>query len=128
MSFHVPDKLRIATGRLSSTCKDGNNGAFEITLRHSQKFLVIASDGMGWEHVSVSRRDRCPTWEEMCQIKGIFWDGADCIVQYHPPESEYVNNHPYCLHLWRPMDVALPMPNSMMVGIKNTELQPQEQS
>jgi hypothetical protein len=40
------------------------------------------------------------------------------VIQYHPPESEYVNNHPNCLHLWRPTGCALPMPPSIMVGVK----------
>lgn len=119
MTFHVPNKLRIRGGKIGSTDAIGNNGAFEVTLKHSQRFIVIASDGLGWEHVSVSRRDRCPTWEEMCQIKAMFWDDADCVVQYHPPSSEYVNNYPYCLHLWRPTgSQQMPMPPSYMVGIK----------
>ena len=96
----------------------GNNGAFIVTLRHKQDVFVIASEGLGWEHVSVSRRDRCPTWEEMCQIKALFWDEEDCVVQFHPPASEYVNNHPRCLHLWRQIGSEFPMPDSLLVGIK----------
>lgn len=118
MTFHVPNKYRLRTGRMGSTDAIGNSGAFDIPLKHGQRVFVIASDAMGWEHVSVSRRDRCPTWDEMCQVKTLFWDGDDCVVQYHPPESEYVNNHPNCLHLWRPIGVALPMPDSILVGIK----------
>lgn len=119
MSFHVPNKQRIRGGTFGSTEVQGNNGAFELTLKHSQKLLIIASDQLGWEHVSISRRDRCPTWEEMCQVKEIFWDDTDCVVQYHPPRSEYVNNHPYCLHLWRQSgSQTMPMPPSYMVGIK----------
>lgn len=116
MSFHVPNKYRIRDGRLGSTDEMGNNGAFEIKLKHSQVVFVIAGDGLGWEHVSVSRQDRCPTWEEMCQVKDLFWDGEDCVIQFHPPESEYVNAHPRCLHLWRPIGVELPRPPSIMVG------------
>lgn len=120
MTFHVPNKLRIRGGKIGSTDAIGNNGAFEVTLKHSQRFIVIASDGLlGWEHVSVSRHDRCPTWGEMCQIKAMFWDDEDCVVQYHPPRAEYVNIHPYCLHLWHPTgSQQMPMPPSYMVGIK----------
>ena len=118
MSFHVPNKFRIRIGRAASDDSIGNAGAFEIKLRNSQKVFVIASDAMGWEHVSVSRIDRCPTWEEMCQIKEMFWDSDDCAVQFHPPKSDYVNNHPYCLHLWRPVGVDIPRPHSLLVGIK----------
>ena len=119
MSFHVPNKYRIKEGRLASDDSFGNCGAFQLTLKHSQKVFVIASDEMGWEHISVSRTDRCPTWDEMCQVKSMFWDDEDCVVQYHPPKSQYVNNHPYCLHLWRPTDQEMPIPDDLLVGIKN---------
>jgi hypothetical protein len=83
---------------------------------------IIASAGVensqfSWEHVSVSTsRARTPTWAEMCQVKDLFWDEEDCVVQYHPPRSDYVNHHPYVLHLWRPIGVTLPRPPSIMVG------------
>ena len=120
MTFQVPNKYRIRAGRIGSDDSIGNAGAFEIKLRHGQTVFAIASDAMGWEHVSVSRRDRCPTWDEMCQIKELFWSSEDCVVQFHPPRSEYINNHPYCLHLWRPADgnQPLPMPMSILVGVK----------
>jgi hypothetical protein len=48
----------------------------------------------------------------------MFWCEEDCVVQYHPPKSQYVNNHPFCLHLWRPIDHQLPAPDSLLVGVK----------
>lgn len=116
MTFRVPEKFRLTTGPMRSDASFGNNGCFILKLKHGQDVRTIASEGMGWEHVSVSRTDRCPTWEEMCQVKDLFWDKDDCVVQFHPPESAYVNNHPYCLHLWRPMVAVLPMPDSILVG------------
>jgi hypothetical protein len=118
MSFRVPNKFRVREGKMGSDDSIGNSGAFIIKLKHSQTVFVIASDALGWEHVSVSRRDRCPTWEEMCQIKNLFWEDTDCVVQFHPPKSEYVNNHQFCLHLWRPTNQQLPMPASLLVGLK----------
>lgn len=118
MTFHVPNQLRVRVGRMASEDSIGNSGAFVIQLKHQQRLHIIASDMFGWEHVSVSRKDRCPTWDEMCQVKAMFWDNDDCVIQYHPPESEYVNNHPYCLHLWRPVGIEIPMPPSIMVGFK----------
>jgi hypothetical protein len=56
----------------------------------------------------------------MCLIKGLFWGAEDCVIQYHPPQSEYVNNHPYCLHLWRPIEHAIPVPDSLLAGIKRS--------
>lgn len=127
MTFHVPNKYRMRNGRMASSEADGNNGAFFVPMPGAKsiggpRLTVVASDGMGWEHVSASYPHRCPTWEEMCHIKGIFWDDSDCVMQLHPPRSEYVNNHPYCLHLWRPIDAAIPVPPSLMVGIKSIGL------
>ena len=116
MTFHVPNKFRIREGRYGSDESYGNNGAFDVRLKHNQMVQVIAGDGLGWEHVSVSRKDRPPLWEEMCQIKDMFWDRDDCVLQYHPPEADYVNNHPNCLHLWRPIGVEVPRPDSLLVG------------
>lgn len=80
---------------------------------------VIISWGMGWEHASVSQIDRrCPTWDEMCYVKGLIWEEEECVIEYHPPRSRYVNNHPGCLHLWKPIGVELPQPPTILVGIK----------
>lgn len=122
--FHVPEQYRLKQGMMSSDSSFGNNGAFIVPYRiHGvkQTMVVIASDQMGWEHVSVSREDRTPVWEEMCIVKDMFWDSDDCVIQYHPPKSEYVNNHKHCLHLWRPIGIELPMPQSILVGIKDVD-------
>lgn len=120
MSFHVPEEYRML-----ALCarEDGNNGAFSFHLKAGnekahREFFAIASDGAGWEHVSVSLPDRCPTWEELCAVKNLFWDEDDCVMQLHPPKSDYVNNHSYCLHLWRPIGIEIPVPPSWMVGVK----------
>ena len=96
----------------------GNNGAFQIRIKSGVVFNVISSQDHGWEHVSVSLPYRAPAWDEMCLIKGMFWDKDDWVVQYHPAESEYIDIHPYCLHMWRPMLGDLPTPPSWMVGPK----------
>ena len=54
----------------------------------------------------------------MCQIKAMFWDAEDVVLQYHPRESDYVDVHPFCLHLWRPVGIEIPTPPSIMVGPK----------
>lgn len=118
MAFKVPNKYRVRDGVGRSTDAIGNNGALLVKLKHGQTVFVIASDGFGWEHVSVSRHDRCPTWDEMCQVKDMFWGDQDCVIQYHPPRSEYVNLHPNCLHLWRQIGANIPMPDSILVGFK----------
>jgi hypothetical protein len=123
MSFQVPNGYRIRTGRMATKDSFGNNGMFLVPQRGGGMPLrVIAADGglpgdIGWEHVSVSRPDRCPTWAEMCLVKDLFWGPEDTVVQYHPPKLDYVNNHPFCLHLWRPVGVEMPRPPAIMVGV-----------
>lgn len=122
MSFKFPEKYRLLTGPFgSSAAIDGNNGAGFIPQKSGPPLKFIASDGTGsilapWEHVSVSLPHRCPTWEEMCHVKSLFWDDEDAVMQLHPPCSTWVNNHNYCLHLWRPIDVAIPLPPQNLVG------------
>ena len=85
------------------------------------KLNFILSWGAGWEHCSVSITDRykrCPSWEQMCFIKDSFWNDDGCCVEYHPAKKDYVNNHEYCLHIWKPIDQEIPTPPSLMVGLK----------
>ena len=112
--FHVPEEKRVTRGPHASDASYGNNGKFYLNIGKAH-LQIIASDGCGWEHVSVSLADRCPTWEEMCKIKDIFWDETDTVIQYHPPKSRYVNIHPYCLHLWRTTDQQIPVPPMPLV-------------
>jgi hypothetical protein len=123
--FHVPNKNRNRIHpQLGSDDNIGNNGLFIIPYfkPNGLEFRVIASDGEGWEHASVSIALpervalRCPTWEEMCYIKKMFWDEEDCVIQYHPSKSEYVNYHPFVLHLWRPTNQVIPIPKKIMIG------------
>jgi hypothetical protein len=113
--FKVPNQYRIRDGELGSTDEIGNNGAFLI-LYQSFTLRVIASDGMDWEHVSVSLPNRTLNWREMCFIKDLFWDEEDVVIQYHPTKSEYVNQHENCLHLWKPVDFEMPIPPKELVG------------
>lgn len=112
MVFRVPESRRVLKGWHASTIGDGNNGAFYFpaVARLRGELFCIASDGGGWEHVSVSNRGRCPTWDEMCFVKQQFWSPDDCVLQYHPAEANYVNTHPNCLHLWRPVGVKIQVP------------------
>jgi len=69
-----------------------------------------------WDHISVSVENRCPTWAEMTYVKDIFFTEDETVFQFHPPKSQYVNFHPYTLHLWKPLLVKIPLPPKVMVG------------
>ncbi|MEA4922181.1 MAG: hypothetical protein VB031_02300 [Eubacteriaceae bacterium] len=53
------------------------------------------------EHVSVCPSNRDPSWDDMCRVKNVFFTPEEEAIQFHPPESEYVNKMKHCLHLWR---------------------------
>lgn len=121
------EKYRVTNDPLSYSDESfGNNGFF--LLPKSGGFLKVQiSDGLGWDHVSVSAWDtkfakngipRIPTWSEMCRVKKLFFEPEETVVQFHPPESQYVNHCENCLHLWRPQETAIPLPPSHLVGLK----------
>lgn len=124
--FHVIEEYRVVLGPMRSSVNYGNNGAFIIPKGRTE-FTIIASDckradGRGlpkWEHVSIhctnGDKNRTPTWSEMCFIKNLFWDEEDVVVQFHPKKTEYVNHHPYVLHLWRYRDGEFPTPPMIMI-------------
>ena len=135
MRDKVPDVLEKGRVRTDPHFPGEFFGRFVVKGPAGDRLFVIASgaDPEGWaslglpgppfEHVSVSVRGpdgkpagRCPTWEEMCFVKGLCWRPDECVVQYHPPEAEYVNHHPHCLHLWKPVGVEVPRPPAETVG------------
>lgn len=100
--------------------RKGADGGAGIIHLNGWEGSVIWSNGGGWEHVSVApfKRRYTPTWSDMCDLKDIFFRDDEWVVQFHPAKSEYVNNMPNCLHLWRPISESLPTPPSILTGIK----------
>ena len=132
MAMRVQEARRVRTHpELDSDESYGCNGAFILlSPEPGWMLMVIVSDGTdpavpeadGWEHVSVHAaraegafQSRTPTWNEMAFVKAEFWDDEDCVVQFHPRRSHYVNLHPHTLHLWRSRTQPMPEPPSMLV-------------
>lgn len=120
------EEYRVTSGDFGTLPGSGRNGVFRVKTRRKNVAFCIVSDGAGWEHVSVHIRfpnkhgtmlNRTPSWSEMCQIKAIFWSDSECVMQLHPPEEDYVNNHPNCLHLWKPVGQEIPRPEKWLVGV-----------
>jgi hypothetical protein len=155
MAFNVPEAYRVKKGDYATQVSDGNNGIFVVPSMGSSvrlHYQCIASDSRHeqsdfkdkdilWEHVSIvpiwishtgktREEERTPTWAEMCYLKELFWDDPeDVVLQFHPPESEYVNTHRHCLHLWRAVDkdgqpIPVPRPTPAMVGQLPTKKEP----
>lgn len=68
-------------------------------------------DGTEWIHISVSRVDRLPTWQELSKVKEEFL-GSDAEA-YHiiPRASDFVNIHNYCMHIWSHVNNINRLPN-----------------
>lgn len=98
--------------RTAAACVGSNNGAFRIP----GGLVVIASDGLGWDHVSVSLQDRCPTWDEMKRVKEMFFTDDEPAFQIYPTKGQYRNYHPHCLHWWRPQNDTFPLPDPIQVA------------
>lgn len=115
--WHHLDQWRVA-----SSPRGADYGAFfvphlptNVTLR----IIAVGGDpvlGVHWEHVSVSLERRCPNWHEMEFACRLFWHEEECVMQLHPPRSEWVNHHPFCLHMWKPLGVQIPRPPMHLVG------------
>lgn len=115
------ESRRVSTPQIYSDASFGFNGVFEVIDGKGTMLRVICSDKMGWEHVSVTVRSgekRTPTWAEMDWIKGLFWKDTETVIQLHVPRERHINNSEFCLHMWRPIGMEIPLPPMNMVGVK----------
>lgn len=114
---------RIREGAYASDESWGLCGAFFAQGPKGAELKILSSnadfpESEGWEHVSVSCKNRCPNWPEMCFVKSLFWGADECVIQFHPPKADYVNNHAFCLHMWKDTRTEARRPPSVLVGIK----------
>lgn len=99
------------------TFGDETCGMFSIPSPKGGSLLIVASCGDGWDHVSISRDDRIPDWEEMSYIKELFFLEKEYAFQLHVPKGSHINLAKFCLHLWRPNDGReIPIPPTYLVG------------
>ena len=119
-NLNLLNKYRVTSGPVISYyghAGDDTCGAFSIPSPiDGGAVMVIASSDGGWDHVSVSRRNRCPNWPEMAYIKKLFFRDDETAMELHVPASDHISDHDNCLHLWRPQEVEIPRPPSWMVG------------
>jgi len=88
---------------------DHENGVFRVPSPIDQQIMnIIASTSRTWEHVSISRRNRCPNWPEMSYIHRMFFKDDEPAMQLHVAGKDHINVVEYCLHLWRPTIETIP--------------------
>lgn len=117
--WHHLDQYRLKDGEYG-TPNGANYGVFFVKP-FTRVCKIIASPATldtryPWDHVSVSISDRCPTWDEMEFIKRLFFADNELAMQLHMPVADHINFHPFCLHIWKPLNDKIPTPPSILVG------------
>lgn len=128
MKTRLDPRLKLARSRPKLPGLSEVNGWFVLMGPEGRRLQICASDGDGWDHVSVTvivtlpnglpktLEETVPTWAEMCWVKDQFFAPDEVAIQYHPPQSRYINAHRGCLHLWRWQgEPKLPMPPLYLV-------------
>ena len=110
------NRWRVRTGKLASDDSYGFNGCFLVPLE-GELWHVILGDGMGFRHLSVTNAQKkiLPSWTVLTRLRDAFFDDSSWVVQYLPPKDQYVDDHPFCLHLWESIDEPMPHPLIVMV-------------
>lgn len=60
----------------------------------------LLDDGTFWDHLSVSRPERLPSWDDLVLVKETFIGLEREALQLFPLRSEYMNLCKHCLHIW----------------------------
>lgn len=88
-----------------STVEDYQNAAY---YRRADGMTVITEvaeyQRRLWLHVSCAFADKLPSWADLREVKTVFCGPKRLALSIMPSEAEYVNIHPYVLHLWCPLD------------------------
>lgn len=102
--------LLVHDGEASISFLDGAAAALQpmaaaAVYRSRVGLLVIASidQTRKWGpllHVTMSYKDRNPSWREIRLIKDAFYGTARDAMMVLPREPDYVNVHRHCFHLW----------------------------
>lgn len=72
-----------------------------FAVHEAQGFTALVSrDGPDrfW-HLSISRQDRYPVWDEIKEARYDLIPDGVTMAMFLPPKGQYVNVHPNCFHL-----------------------------
>jgi hypothetical protein len=126
-STHL-NQFRIKEGEGATTDADGLNGNFKFAL--AGVIVQVSSSETeieGYEHLIAVAFDkpqssiisrltakdpvpRCLTNEEKMQVKRLFWEDDECVVEYLPAKGSQMPFHFTATHLWRRTFSEFPMP------------------
>ena len=124
------DKYEILDdNRVLKVYKDVDNGIvskLKLEVRSnkaSDKCLVNLTCINGWEHLSVSHKNKIPSWLTMEEMKEMFFKDDEECFQFHPKMDNYINNNEFTLHIWRRTDGKMEPPPHILVGIRQNHKQ-----
>lgn len=103
---------------LPPTVLPGFAGVFFRAWQHALiplrvlRSIATMRNGDTWVHISVTHKNRLPSWEELARIKSEFIGGDKEALHMIPKKDDHVNLHQRCMHLWSPQVVKTPaLPN-----------------
>lgn len=71
--------------------------------------IIVSREPQGW-HLSISRGDREPSWQEIATARYRLLPDVPEMAMFLPPLDEYVNIHPRCFHLYEQPRSRLVLP------------------
>jgi hypothetical protein len=81
-NLHLLDAYRIDARETHGSMGDETCGCFRIPSPiDGQPLLIQASSDGGWDHISISRKNRPPNWTEMEFIKRKFFKDDETAMQ-----------------------------------------------
>ena len=119
------NRHRVREGLFRTGDDAGFNGLFVFAVAGEARLVkAVASDGLGWRHVSVSFQGSAkpPSWAVMDAVCRLFYEPDEWVVQFHAPPARNVNNYPGTLHLWSCVGREFPVPDPKQVGVPGVEL------
>jgi len=66
--------------------------------------VIVSSDHGAWLHVSCSREDCLPSYDDVRDVKRVFIGAHRVAVEVHAPDAEHININPMVRHLWARLD------------------------
>lgn len=98
----LPPNVPQAPGGWTITRVSLDGATYDSLLGRMRVIVSVSTeeDGRLWRHLSVSRPHSMPKWEDLVNVKEWFLGKESKAIQVIPPRSQYVNIHPFCLHLF----------------------------
>lgn len=93
VTAQVPEEFWVKNGLTQNTSVFGWG-----SLRIIKTVEQVGDDT--WEHLSVSCRNRYPSWDELLAVRYEFFLNDHQVIQIFPPKDLYISLHKFAFHLW----------------------------